>query len=173
MTEVLVFRDAVPADSAALAALARETFTETFGHLYTPENLAAFLATHSERSWREELTDPSFTVRVGACAERLVAYAKLGPPSLPFEVREPTMELRQFYLLKPWQGTGAARTLMDWVLGESRRRGAEALYLSVFVDNVRAKRFYQRYGFEAVGRYDFMVGTHADEDIIMRLRLRQ
>jgi hypothetical protein len=32
-------------------------------------------------------------------------------------------------------------------------------------------RFYERRGFAAVGRYDFMVGNHADEDIIMRLQL--
>ena len=74
-------------------------------------------------------------------------------------------------MLKPWHGAGLAVEMMDWVLAEARRRGAEAIYLSVFTDNVRAQRFYARYGFEAVGRYDFMVGTHADEDIIMRLKL--
>jgi ribosomal protein S18 acetylase RimI-like enzyme len=60
---------------------------------------------------------------------------------------------------------------MDWVVEEARARGAEQLYLSVFVDNVRAQRFYARYGFEPVGAYAFMVGSHADEDIIMRARL--
>jgi ribosomal protein S18 acetylase RimI-like enzyme len=60
---------------------------------------------------------------------------------------------------------------MDWVLEEARRRGAEQLFLSVFTDNHRARRFYARYGFEPVGTYAFMVGTHADEDIIMRARL--
>ena len=48
---------------------------------------------------------------------------------------------------------------------------ADELYLTVFIENHRARRFYDRYGFEAVGRYDFMVGNHADEDIIMRKRL--
>jgi ribosomal protein S18 acetylase RimI-like enzyme len=61
---------------------------------------------------------------------------------------------------------------MDWALEEAHRRGAEELYLTVFVDNHRARRFYDRYGFEAVGRYDFMVGNHADEDVIMRKALR-
>jgi ribosomal protein S18 acetylase RimI-like enzyme len=74
-------------------------------------------------------------------------------------------------VLKPWQGAGLAPAMMAWVLAEARRRGAEEIYLSVFTDNLRAQRFYERYGFEAVGRYDFMVGTHADEDIIMRLKL--
>ena len=41
----------------------------------------------------------------------------------------------------------------------------------MYVDNHRARRFYERYGFEAVGRYTFMVGNHADEDHLMRLGL--
>ena len=35
----------------------------------------------------------------------------------------------------------------------------------------RARRFYERYGFEEVGKYVFMVGNHADDDRIMRLTL--
>ena len=42
-------------DAAAMAQLGARTFTETFGHLYTPENLAAFLVNHSEAGWRDEV----------------------------------------------------------------------------------------------------------------------
>jgi RimJ/RimL family protein N-acetyltransferase len=56
---------------------------------------------------------------------------------------------------------------MDWALEEAARRGATRIYLTVFIENHRARRFYDRYGFVPVGRYDFMVGSHADEDIIM------
>ena len=167
----IAWRTAGPDDAARVAELGRLSFTETFGHLYSPENLAAFLESHSEANWRGELSDPRFVVRLGEADGGAVAYAKLGPPSLPFELKAPTIELRQFYILKPWQGAGLADELMAWVLEEGRARGAEDIYLSVFVDNRRARRFYDRYGFEPVGRYDFMVGTHADEDIIMRLRL--
>ena len=169
--DLITFRDAGPDDAGAMAALGRESFTETFGHLYTPENLAAFLENHSEDGWRAELSDPRFAVRLGQADGRAVAYGKLGPPSLPFEVKGPTIELRQLYVLKPWQGAGVAPSLMEWALAESRRRGARQIYLSVFVDNPRARRFYERYGFTPVGRYDFMVGSHADEDVIMRLKL--
>ena len=167
----IAFRDAGPGDAAAIADLGARSFTETFGHLYTPENLQAFLASHSEQRWLAELSHPDFAVRIGEAGGAAVAYAKLGPPSLPFEPRGEPIELRQFYLLKPWQGTGAAEELIRWVLDEARRRGADELYLSVFVDNRRARRFYERHGFVAVGRYDFMVGSHADEDIVMRRAL--
>ena len=78
------------------------------------------------------------------------------------------MLLDQLYVLKEHHGAGIAQQLMDWAFEETERRGASQLFLTVYIDNHRAKRFYGRYGFEAVGRYDFMVGNHADEDIIMR-----
>lgn len=165
------YRDATPADAAAMASLGRDSFTETFGHLYTPADLAAFLAGHSEAAWRAQLTDPLFAVRIAEVEGAPVAYAKLGPPSLPFTPRGPAAELRQFYVLKPWQGHGVAAALMQWVLNEARASGADDLYLSVFVDNHRARRFYARYGFTFVGTYAFMVGDHADEDHVMRLAL--
>ena len=162
------YRNATAADAALLSRLGAETFTETFGHLYSPENLAAFLTSHAVENWERELADPRYTIRLAEQDGQAVAFAKLGPPGLPFAVTGPTAELKQFYVLKPWHGTGVAPALMDWVLAESRARGAGQLFLSVFVDNHRAQRFYARYGFEAVGSYAFMVGTHADEDIIMR-----
>jgi len=167
----IAYRDASPADAALMSALGRRTFTGTFGHLYSPENLAAFLTNHDEDKWLGELEDPRFRVRIAEADGAPAGYAKLGPPSLPFTPRGSAAELRQLYVLKPWHGAGVAGVLMDWVLAEARQDGAEELYLSVFVDNHRARRFYARYGFEAVGRYDFMVGTHADEDIVMRMAL--
>lgn len=167
----LLFRDAGPGDSEALAALGAESFTQTFGHLYSPDNLDAFLRSHSAARWTRELGDPAFAVRIATDDTRPVAYAKIGPPSLPFEPVGTPVELRQLYVLQPWQGQGVAHQLMDWAIDEALRRGGDELYLSVFVDNHRARRFYAGYGFEAVGRYDFMVGSHVDEDIVMRLTL--
>lgn len=167
----VTYRDALRDDAALMSAIGARTFTETFGHLYSAENLAAFLVSHSEASWYGELSDPRFSVRIAEDGVEAAGFAKVGPPSLPFETKRVAVELRQLYVLKPWQGAGIAPVLMDWALGEARRRGAEELYLSVFVDNRRARAFYNRYGFEEVGRYDFMVGTHADEDLVMRLVL--
>lgn len=60
---------------------------------------------------------------------------------------------------------------MEWVFAEARVRGADELFLSVFVDNQRARRFYQRRGFIDVGPYHFMVGNQADEDVVMKVAL--
>lgn len=166
-----LWRNAAAADAPAMAQLARDSFTETFGHLYDPADLAAFLAGHSTQAWRSELDDPRFAVRLAEVGERAVAFAKLGPPSLPFTPEQDAIELRQFYVLAPWHGKGLAAAMMDWVLATSAARGMGALYLSVFVDNHRARRFYARYGFTDVGPYAFKVGNQVDEDIVMRRTL--
>jgi GNAT superfamily N-acetyltransferase len=167
----VTFRNAAPSDAEALAELGRRSFVDTFGHLYSPEDLALFLANHSVDSWAQELADPAFAIRIGEVGGEAVAYAKIGPPKLPFEPRGAAVELRQFYVLSDWHGRGAAAEMMAWVLDEARRRGGDDLYLSVFVDNPRARAFYSKYGFVEEGRYAFMVGSHADEDIVMRLAL--
>lgn len=167
----IAFRNARPSDADALAELGRRSFVETFAHLYSPEDLTAFLANHSVDSWAQELADPAFAVRIGEAGGAAVAYAKIGPPKLPFEPRGTAVELRQFYVLSDWHGRGAAGEMMAWVLDEARRRGGDNLYLSVFIDNARARAFYAKYGFVEEGRYAFMVGTQADEDIVMRLGL--
>ena len=165
------YRDGALDDAELMSRLGARSFAETFGHLYSPGNLTVFLQNHRPENWAEELGDPAYAVRIAQDEDMPVGYAKLGPPSLPFEVTGPTAELRQLYVLKPWHGMGLGAVLMDWAIDEARRRGAAQLFLSVFVDNQRARRFYARYGFEQVGTYDFMVGTHADLDLVMRLAL--
>jgi ribosomal protein S18 acetylase RimI-like enzyme len=165
------YRTASVGDAPALSLLGTETFTATFGHLYQPDDLAVFLKIHSLEAWEKELTDPAFAVRVAEEDGVLVGYAKLGPPHLPFEPRGEAAELRQLYVVEEVKGQGVAHTLVDWVIERARDRRADHLYLSVFTDNHRARRFYEKLGFEAEGTYHFMVGNHADDDIVMRLKL--
>lgn len=165
------YRNATARDAEALSALGTATFVATFGHLYQPNDLEIFLQNHTSGVWAKELTDPAFAVRVAELDGKMVGYAKLGPPHLPFEPRGEAAELRQLYVLEEMKGQGIAQALIEWIIERARERRADHLYLSVFTENHRARRFYEKYGFEPEGTYAFMVGTHADEDIVMRLAL--
>ena len=165
------YRIAGPADADALAELGARTFTNTFGHLYQPDDLQLFLQNHTPANWAKELNDSGFVVRVAERDGHLVGYVKLGPPHLPFEPRGEAAELRQLYVVEEMKGLGVADELIRWVIDRARAQRADYLYLSVFTENHRARRFYEKYGFEPEGTYAFMVGNHADEDIVMRLKL--
>ena len=72
-------------------------------------------------------------------------------------------ELYQLYLGEAAKGSGVADALMEWAYAKARALGGDTLYLSVFAENHRARRFYDRHGFVEVGPYEFMVGDHADD----------
>jgi ribosomal protein S18 acetylase RimI-like enzyme len=165
------YRDATPADLPAIDALFRTSFVATFGHLYTPENLAAFLAGFTPEAWASEFAEPGLRFRLAEDEHGLAGFAKTSALTLPAETTASTYELRQLYMDERAKGSGAAQALIDWALDQGRARGAEEMWLSVYVDNHRAKRFYERNGFEDIGPYIFLVGEHEDEDRLMRCKL--
>ena len=162
------YRDGRVGDAAELDRLFDTIFCGTFAHLYRPEDLDAFLGSFTIADWEAQLRDPAYAFHVAEADGQPVGYVKLGPVKLSIEAEDGALLIDQFYVAQEHHGAGIAPALMDWALEEAHRRGASALYLTVFIDNHRARRFYERYGFEAVGRYDFMVGNQADEDVVMR-----
>jgi len=170
---MIAYRDAAPADGAELAAMAKRSFTDTFGTLYRPEDLAAFLEqTFGETGLPAQLSDPAFTVRVAVNeAGEIVGFAKIGPVAFPGDWSSTAIELHQLYVRGDQHGAGVGPALMDWAIDVARADGRTEMILSVYVDNHRAHRFYQRYGFVEIGRYVFMVGEQPDDDRIMRLVL--
>jgi len=168
---MIEYRDATVDDAPAIAGLFERSFVDTFGPLYRPEDLAAFLGRFSLAAWRRELDDPNLRFRLALSDGIPAGFAKVGPVGLPVDPAGPAAELRQLYLTSAFHGLGIAQALMDWVLGEARARGAGELFLSVWTGNARAKAFYRRYGFTYVKPYAFMVGEQADEDEIWRLAL--
>jgi ribosomal protein S18 acetylase RimI-like enzyme len=169
---MIAYRDALPADGAELAQMARRSFTETFGNLYRQEDLAAFLgAAFGATGLPSHLTDPAYAVRLATDDGAIVGFCKIGPVAFPGDWPVDAIELHQLYILGPWQGGGVAPILMDWALHTARARGAAEVILSVYVDNHRARRFYERYGFVEIGEYTFMVGDKQDDDRLMRLTL--
>ena len=171
----ITYRDATPDDvpRRSTESFARASATPS-RHLYRPAGPRGLPCRASASpTGRRELADPRFAFRIAEVDGEPVGYVKLGPlDACRSKPTGPRCELDQLYVLQGASRRGH-RARAD---GLGDRRGARAaarseLYLTVFIDNHRARRFYDRYGFEDVGRYDFMVGEQADEDIIMRKTL--
>lgn len=167
----VAYRDGRPGDGAAISKLFCDSFAATFGHLYAQDDIAAFLCNKQPEQFEEQLGDPAFAFRLAEQSGTLVAFAKCGPNELPVDEPDGAWELHQLYVAEDAKGQGISDALMQWALDEARRRQFRDLVLSVYIDNHRARRFYERFGFVEIGRWDFMVGNHPDDDRIMRLRL--
>lgn len=168
-------RRAGVADAARVADLFHRSFTATFGHLYPSEDLAAFLGDCSIDMFTRELSDSGFACMLGEDGDgRLLGYCTIGPQDqlpVPANGTRRWIVLRQLYLEDHAKGSGLAQALMDWALAEARARGFEDIVLTVYIDNHRARRFYEKAGFVEVGSYAFRVGQTIDDDRIMRCAL--
>ncbi|MBB4631795.1 GNAT family N-acetyltransferase [Sphingosinicella soli] len=170
----ITIRTPTEADLPALCDLGRETFIETFGHLYAKHDLDHFLVTvFGPDGMPVEFADPAFAFRIAEAEGQMLAYCKVGPAYLPTDDDgRSKCELRQLYILKAWHGRGIAQTMMDWALDWANAGNWQDMYLSVWAENHRAQTVYAKYGFEKVGEFDFMVGAHADHEFLYRKVLR-
>ncbi|MFC4333462.1 GNAT family N-acetyltransferase [Streptomyces andamanensis] len=155
----------------ALRAMARTSFSATFGHLYDADPFTAFLdrAYGPGGAMEQDLGDPAVRWLVASHRSAPVGFAKLTPLRAPAPAPSPgALELQQIYVLAEWHGRGVAARLMEWALTTATADRAPEIYLTVFDHNERAKRFYHRYGFTEAGHCTFTLGDRTDDDRIWR-----
>ena len=163
-------RSPTQSDIPALASLGRDTFIETFGPLYTPNDLQTFLSdVYSDQVVAEEVADPRLIHQVIEHQDELIAFIKIGSVHVPTKNPLPdAMEIWQIYVRQSFLGHGLGDLLMTWAFDQFALQQAPEIYVSVFSENERAIRFYQKYGFEKHGEYEFPVGDQIDLEWIMK-----
>lgn len=165
----LRIRTASATDAPTIAALGAETFTASFGAQNTPENIAAHLAKSFGRDiQRRELADPAITYLVAELDGRLAGYSMVRDGEAPSCVTgELPVEVRRFYVVHEFHGSGIAQALMDASANDARRRGGRTLWLSVWSLNPRAIRFYHKCRFQDVGAQTFLLGDDPQQDLVL------
>jgi len=162
-------RPATIADAEALNALGRETFSAAFGHMYPPQDLAAFLAeAHTPGRYAAWAVDRDYGLWIAEADGEPVGYALAGPNTLPHPDAAPDDgELKRIYVLQKAQGAGAGShlltTALDWLTKPGR-----PLWIGVWSENLGAQKLYGRHGFVKAGQYEFHVGKTRDLEFILR-----
>ncbi len=166
----LAIRRATPEDALALSEVGARTFVETFGHLYPPEDLQAFLDdNHSPDVYVRYLTNDDYALWLLADGDTTAGYALAGPCGLPHpDVVESDGELKRLYVTPSLQNDGWGGKLFQAALAWQLRNGPRTLWISVWSENVGAQRFYARHGFGKVGEYEFPVGRVRDREFMFR-----
>ena len=170
MTEPSV-KPAQEADLPALAALESRTFRETFGSVYAPEDLEAFL---SEKKSLSAITaafkrpgSMYFILRHESADAGFIQLNLHRQPDNGTLLPEPVMELEKIYVLPAYLGKGYGNILMDHAIAIAKENFVRTLWLGVWEHNHRARTFYQKQGFSAFGEHHFTVGRQTDRDLLM------
>lgn len=167
-------RRATGEDAAVLSALSRETFSETFAHLYRPEDLAAYLdsayAVEAYRTVLEEAGGAAWLAEDDS--GKAQGYVLAGPAGLPHaDIQPGDMELKRLYLRREAQNAGLGSRLFAEAEAWMRRNGPAAMWIGVWSENTGAQRFYARHGYHKVGEYLFAVGQARDLEFILKKSL--
>jgi GNAT superfamily N-acetyltransferase len=132
------------------------------------------MSQHLASAWsttlqRAEIEDPQLDTLLavderGGFAGFAQVHVNDAPPCVI--ARQP-VELKRFYVDRPWQGRGLAGALMAAVERAAQARGARELWLGVWERNARAQAFYRKCGFRKVGSKVFVVGADPQTDDVM------
>ena len=156
-------------DVAALSVLARKTFYDTFTGTCTEEDMQGFLDQfYSEAQLGKELLDEEMFFFFAAAEGKPVAYLQFKEDYKNFpEIKKwKALELKRIYVLKELQGKGIAQKLMDYLLDFAVEKKYKVVWLGVWEHNLRAQKFYEKYGFTDSGyTHDFPIGSTPQTDI--------
>jgi ribosomal protein S18 acetylase RimI-like enzyme len=166
----LQIRQANLVDLAALQAIGRKTFAETFAANNSTENLAAYLEEgFSEEKLRAELQNENSQFYFAEKEGEILGYLKVNFTEAQTEAQDPNaLEIERIYVLKECHGAEVGQKLFEHALEIARNRKAPYLWLGVWEENPRAIRFYQKQGFFEFGQHIFQLGDDAQRDVLMK-----
>lgn len=170
----LSIRHATEADVEPLAAFAARAFRDTYRELDAPEDIEDHVQTHLRPEvLRAVVTDPLNTTLLAHREGTLAGYAVLARSAPPAGVTgAQPLEIARFYLGQGFHGQGLGKALMHACHRQARDLGAQTLWLAVYDRNLRAVRFYERFGFAKVGGQEFLFGGRVYIDPVYAMPVR-
>lgn len=174
MSEFLIRRAGLD-DARTISRLSTETFWETYSENPNSDNddIRTYMAkAYDVDLLAEELKSGSIVFLLAEIDDRLAGYARLsfGEFAEGVDGVEP-MEINRIYLLREFQGLGFGKRLIDACFNVAKEKSCDTVWLSVWKHNPEAKGFYEKMGFQSVGRVMFDLGGTMHEDIVMSLRV--
>ena len=165
---IMKIRQAEPSDVEMLSKLAMETYAAAFGHSFSPADLAAHLEKSLSPNNFKQISVED-TVLVAEVEDCMIGYVQFGKCDFEEATSDSDQELRRLYVLAEFQNKGVGALLMSGALNHQNLKNARQIFLDVWEHNSGAQRFYVRYGFEVIGKREFVVesGAKTSFDLIM------
>ena len=173
MKDSLLFKKAGVESVEIYRELGSRTFLESFGEVNSESDMQEYLSKSFDNSvLKKQLNNSDIDVYFVYHEDRLVGYLKLNFNKEQNEPYEDTwMELERIYLLSDVQGKGFGQKMLEFAEKIALDQGKTTVWLGVWEHNNGARCLYERMGFEAYAKHDFLLGKDLQVDILMKKSL--
>lgn len=173
ITNTIAVRKAELDDLAAVQAIARATFFETFAATNTEADMQHYLTeTFSDAAVSAELSHPDSSFFIAWEDETPIGYLKINTGPAQTEPQGDTaLEIERIYVRTAYHGKKVGQLLYEQALAIAHQQNKTQLWLGVWEENPKAIRFYEKNGFVAFDKHGFQLGTDQQTDILMRKAL--
>jgi diamine N-acetyltransferase len=159
---MITVRRAEVEDALLISVIAKQTFTETFGELFSQAELDNYLiSTFNLEKIESSIRKPSNTFGLLNYYDKSVGYYKLKLESnfeLPPNPKE--AQLQKIYVLKEYWGKKLGEVLLEHIFQLNEIQNIDKMWLAVLHTNVRAIKFYENNGFVKLKKYYHTIGQH-------------
>jgi GNAT superfamily N-acetyltransferase len=169
----LEFRTACHDDAATLSLLAIHVYVQT----YATAGLRPLLVrdawdAHSLAAWQAAIARDACEVIVAELDGHAVGFAQLSHRAThPLIAVTDSAELDRLYVQERFTGHGVGRSLLAQSEQRAAAGGAHALWLTAWVGNPRALRFYAARGYDDVGSWPYRFEDEAFDNRVFLKRL--
>lgn len=155
---MITIREAAVEDLHMLRDIGIETYTEHFSAIWTTEGMHNFLnEDFSIHELQASIESPAHHHWLMAFDEenRAVGFSKVNWSKPIPTSSQMGAELQKIYFLKSQAGKGYGKQLLQFIHDSAKRRNEGFIWLDVLKTNTDAQRFYEGFGFKAIGEIPF------------------
>lgn len=160
-------------DYLVLTDLAAQTFRESHGHSAAANDIAHYVKSRLNAAvLKASLTDNRNNYYIFYKDGQPAGFSNIifnvaAPVDMPVEN---TAKLERIYLLQSHYHLGLGQQLLDFNIALAKQYHQSGIWLNVWVENLRALRFYKRNGFVVIGSLDFYISdSHVNPNHVMLL----
>ncbi|KAB8127228.1 GNAT family N-acetyltransferase [Gracilibacillus oryzae] len=160
-------------DLHVLQVIGTETYSETYSHLNTPENMNEYLElAFNLDQLKAELSNENSTFLFMYVNQVLAGYLKLNiNDAQTYHVSDEAMEIERIYVKNVFQDKGLGKMLLQTAMKIASEMNKEEIWLGVWQKNKNAIDFHKNMEFEIRGEYSYFIGDEEQENYIMVKKL--
>lgn len=152
-------------DLESISAIAQISFPLACPPESKKSELDQYMSTNLDvRSFQKIYQDTAHIVWVAENNSQVVGFCVVNI------INSSNAKISKIYVLPEHHGSGVAAMLIETAISLAKAQNIKVITLSVFSGNKRAKKFYNKFGFEFTEHVEFQMGREVHKDDLMKLQ---